>query len=94
MELIWPASGAIPVPGPAAIVSGTKKQAQAQQFLNWLLSSAGQQFLVSLGYSPVSPDAAAGVYPAGIHAPLSVDLQQALKNKQDILDQFASIFPH
>jgi len=93
VELIWPASGAIPVPGPAGIVKSTKKQAAAQQFIDWLLSSNGQKFLVSLGYSPVSPDAAAGVYPPGLHAPLGVDLAQALAKKQDTLDQFAAIFP-
>lgn len=94
VELIWPASGTIPVPGPAGIVRGTKKEAAAHQFVDWLLSSTGQTFLVGLGYSPVSPDATAGVYPAGIHAPLPVDLKQALDKKQDTLDQFASIFPH
>lgn len=93
IELVWPASGAIPVPGPAAVVKGSKHDAAAKAFIEWLLSPAGQQLLVSLGYSPVSSDAAAGVYPPGLHAPITIDLKQALDQKQQILDSFASIFP-
>lgn len=94
VELVWPASGAIPVPAPVGIVKGTKHEEGARQFIEWLLSSDGQKTLVGLGYTPVQPALAAATYPPNIHAPLPVDLAGALAQKQQILDDFSAIFPH
>jgi iron(III) transport system substrate-binding protein len=93
LDLIWPAAGAVPVPGPAAVVRGTARRAGAQQFIDWLLSTPGQQLLGSIGYTPVSPALAAAAFPERGKTALSVDVKQALTRKQEILDQFAAIFP-
>jgi len=94
VEMIWPASGAIPVPAPVGIVKGTKHEEGARQFIEWLLSDDGQKTLIGLGYTPVRPALAAGVYPANVPPPLPVDLKAALDQKQQILDSFSQIFPH
>jgi iron(III) transport system substrate-binding protein len=94
VEMIWPASGAVPVPAPVGIVKGTKHEEGARQFIEWLLSDDGQKTLISLGYTPVRPALAASVYPANVPPPLPVDLKAALDQKQQLLDSFSQIFPH
>ncbi|HLY64976.1 MAG TPA: extracellular solute-binding protein, partial [Chloroflexota bacterium] len=88
VEMVWPASGAIPVPAPVGIVKG-HDSAAAKAFVDWLISPQGQATSVQLGYAPAygSSDAV----PAGTKT-TSVDWDQLAKNRDTILSTWKSIF--
>lgn len=88
VKIVWPTSGAIPVPAPASVVSG-HESVPTEAFMDWLFTPDGQKALVQLGYAPVigQSDAVPG------NAKLvSVDWSQIAAQRDQILQQFQSIF--
>jgi iron(III) transport system substrate-binding protein len=85
----WPASGAIPVPAPVAVVKG-HESAASQAFADWLLSDAGQAVLVKLGYAPLRGTSDAVPATAKL---VSVDWSQIASERDATIAQFKAIFP-
>jgi iron(III) transport system substrate-binding protein len=93
ITIVWPTSGSVPVPAPVGLSAGAKNQAAGKAFVDWLLTRAGQQEIVSLGYVPAVPGTPAGaLIPAGAKQ-LSVDWATFGAQKDAILKQFHMIFP-
>lgn len=88
IEMVFPASGAIPVPAPAAVVKG-RESAVAKGFVDWLLSGPGQAQLVKFGYTPAIGSAA--VLPPNAKI-VDVDWIKVGNEREQILDKFRSIF--
>lgn len=89
VQIVWPTSGAIPVPAPAALVKGAKNAAVAGDFLNWLLTSDGQAELVKLGYTPAV--GADKVLPAGTKV-VTVPFSDLVSQRDSILASFTKVF--
>lgn len=89
VQIVWPTDGAIPVPAPVAIVAGHNTPA-SQKFVNWLLSSQGQQEVVKLGYAPAI--GSSDLVPSGTKL-VNVDWATQTSQRDQTLSQFKSIFP-
>lgn len=88
VQIVWPASGAIPVPAPAAMVKGHDSQV-AKDFLDWLLTADGQTALAKLGYTPAL--GAAQVLPAGTKI-ATVPYSDLVSKRDSILAAFTKVF--
>lgn len=88
VNIVWPASGAIPVPAPAAMVKGDTNPV-ARNFLVWLLTDAGQQALSAAGLSPSL--VTSGSLPAGTKI-VTVPYQQLVSQRSQILGDFTKVF--
>ena len=88
VTVVWPTSGDIPVPAPAAMVKSSDS-AVAKDFLDWLLTSDGQAELVKLGYTPaIGADA---VLPADTKV-VTVPFQDLVSQRTAILNSFTKVF--
>ena len=56
LAIVWPSEGAISVPSPIAIIKGTKNPDGSKAFVDYVLSKAGQEFLVKQEVIPVRGD--------------------------------------
>ncbi|MCS7003106.1 MAG: extracellular solute-binding protein, partial [Dehalococcoidia bacterium] len=89
VQVVWPTSGAVPVPAPVGLVRGRGESVVGRAFVDWLVSPEGQQELEKLGYVPVVGQTAA--IPA--NARLSqVDWTRISREREQILETFRSIF--
>lgn len=86
--MVWPATGTIAVPAPVALVKGHDSPA-AKAFVDWLLSPAGQQEAVKLGYAPAYGQSDA--IPSGTKF-IDVNFAQLDKDRDKVLETFKSIF--
>lgn len=87
MVLVWPASGAIAVYSPIAVVD-TSTAPAAQAFIDHVLSVPGQEAIASTGWQPVRADVA-WEYGGPV---LVVDWSEAFDRQDELLDTYASIF--
>lgn len=87
VQIVWPASGAIPVPAPAAMVKG-HDSAVAKDFLDWLLTDDGQSTLGKLGYTTLSGSTA---LPAGTKV-ATVPFSDLVSQRDSILSSFTKVF--
>ena len=90
VQIVWPSSGTIPVPATAGLIKGHDSSKVAKDFLDWLLSSDGQQELVKLGYAPVLDDTS-GAVPADAKV-VSVPYQNLVSQRDSILSAFTQVF--
>ncbi|MFI5266966.1 MAG: extracellular solute-binding protein [Chloroflexota bacterium] len=88
VDMVWPASGTVPVPAPVALVKGHDSPA-AKAFVDWLISADGQATSVKLGYAPAYGQSDA--VPAGAKT-LNPDWAKLRKDRDQILQTFKSIF--
>lgn len=88
IQLVWPASGAIAVYSPAAIVEGSPDAAAAQVFLDFLVSPAGQSAIAASGWQPVLP----GVEWPSQGAAVSPDWPTLFGTQSDLLEGYRAIF--
>jgi iron(III) transport system substrate-binding protein len=86
VDMIWPSSGTITVPAPAATVKG-KESEITRAFLTWLLSDAAQSVFAKSGLSAVAGSAA-----GASHAELAVDWATLTSGRNAIISQFNQIF--
>jgi iron(III) transport system substrate-binding protein len=92
IQIVWPASGSVPVPAPVGVTANAQNPAAARAFFDWLLSPAGQNEMVTLGYVPAVPGTeATALIPAGTKQ-LAVDWTALGSQKDSILKQFHDIF--
>lgn len=88
VDMVWPGSGAVPVPAPVALVKG-HDSATAKAFIDWLISADGQATAVKLGYAPAYGPSDA--VPEGVKM-LDPDWAKLQKDRDQILQTFKSIF--
>jgi iron(III) transport system substrate-binding protein len=88
VDMVWPTSGAIPVPAPVALVKG-RDSAAAKSFVDWLISPDGQATSVKLGYAPAY--GASNAVPAGTKY-IDVNWAQLGKDRDKILEMFKTTF--
>ncbi|MCG7624642.1 ABC transporter substrate-binding protein [Epibacterium sp. Ofav1-8] len=94
VEFVFPEEGVSYVTEPVAIMSSAKNVEAAQSFVDFVLSEAGQDLVLDMGYIPARNDM--GV-PAGFPARDSIKLMdfdpaEALKNAEANKEKFAEIF--
>ena len=88
VDMVWPASGTVPVPAPVALVKG-HDSAVARAFVDWLISADGQATSVKLGYAPAYGPSDA--VPVGTKT-MDVDWAKLQKDRDQILQTFKGIF--
>jgi len=88
VDMVWPGSGAIPVPAPVALVKG-RDSAAVKAFVDWLISADGQATSVKLGYAPAYGQSEA--VPAGTKT-IDVNWPQLQRDRDKVLQTFKSIF--
>ena len=86
VDMIWPSSGTITVPAPAALIKG-KQSALAQGFLAWLLTDPAQAVFAKSGLSAVT-----GASAGPSHPELPVDWASLTSNRNAIIQHFNQIF--
>ena len=89
VELVWPTSGAIAMYGPVGVVAGSKNEAAARAFVEFLLSPDGQRVLGEAGQEPILPDSG-GPAPGGKQ--VRPDWPAVFGQQQQLLDQYQAIF--
>jgi iron(III) transport system substrate-binding protein len=88
IALVWPASGAIAIYSPIAVVAASDDVGAADSFVDYTLSSAGQALIGGTGWQPVVGDG--GPRPEG--AQVSPDWARMFGRQQDLLDAYRAIF--
>lgn len=94
VEFVFPAEGVSYVTEPVAILAGTDNLSGAQKFVDFLLSEAGQQLVVDMGYIPARNGMAS---PEGFPAREAIKLMafdpaKALADTEANKARFAEIF--
>lgn len=56
IQFVYPEENAVVIYGPMAIMQGTKNEAAAKVFYDWVLSAEGQQVLADAGATPIRSD--------------------------------------
>jgi iron(III) transport system substrate-binding protein len=88
LQLIWPDPGAIALYSPAAVVDGSDHAGAAATFVDFLVSTEGQQAIARTGWQPVRDDVA---WPdAG--PVVTVDWPAVSAHQSQLLDEFYAIF--
>ncbi|UTW11640.1 ABC transporter substrate-binding protein [Marinobacterium rhizophilum] len=94
LKFVFPAEGSSLVTEPVAIMQGAKNPAAAKKFVDFVLSSDGQQLVAQQGYLPARNDVDA---PAGFPARdqirlLPFDAAKALKDAEANKRRFSELF--
>jgi iron(III) transport system substrate-binding protein len=89
VELVWPASGAVAMYGPVAVVDGSDQPAAAQAFVEYLLSADGQGVLGRAGQEPVLANSG-GPRPAGVQ--VRPEWSAVFGRQEELLERYRGIF--
>lgn len=92
--VVYPEEGVPVITEPAAIVAGTPNLEAAQAFIDFLVSEAGQQLTVDLGYLPLSDAVAppAGFRPLSEFTVLEADAADLAATREADKERFAELF--
>ncbi len=86
--LAWPASGAVAVYSPIAVVEGSEASTTARAFVNYVLGAEAQQAIADTGWQPIRTDVS---WPErGSH--VAVDWAGAFDRQDELLDAYRAIF--
>lgn len=88
LDLIWPASGAIAIYSPIAVVSESDSIDLAKDFVDFTLGLDAQRAIASTGWQPVRSDVKWETSGASV----TFDWASAFDHQQELLDQYRSIF--
>jgi iron(III) transport system substrate-binding protein len=88
IQLVWPASGAIAVYSPAAVVAGSQDEAAARTFIDFVVSPAGQAAIAASGWQPVLP----GVEWTSQGTSVSPDWPALFGQQSTLLEGYRAIF--
>jgi iron(III) transport system substrate-binding protein len=93
VDYVWPEDGAVSIPSPVAITSGSKNLDGAKAFVDFCVSKTGQQLMVRDGVIPVRPDVAPpeGMPTADQINMLPIPWQWAADNASEIRETFEKI---
>ncbi|HLT97170.1 MAG TPA: ABC transporter substrate-binding protein [Acidimicrobiia bacterium] len=95
VEVVYPEEGVLGITEPVAILEGAQNRAAAEALVDYILSEAGQQLAVELGYTPLRE----GVEPpAGLPTVDELDLIQPddlgelIETREDEVRRFIELF--
>lgn len=92
IEVIFPESGTVIAPRPAMILNWSKNQDEAKQFIDYMLSDAGQAIVASANLMPARADIAANRPLISDLNILAIDAEAVYAGRQDTLAAFGTIF--
>jgi iron(III) transport system substrate-binding protein len=92
VEVIFPASGTIIAARPTLILKWSKQQGEAEKFVDYMLSDAGQAMMAKDQLMPARTDIPADRLLIKDLPLLPIDDKQIASQRKQILDQFAAIF--
>ncbi len=89
VQMIWPASGAITMYSPIAVLESTEAAEAAESFVNFVLDVEGQEAIAGTGWQPVHPD----VEGPPIGGPqVTPDWDAAFERRDELLEEYRAIF--
>ncbi len=88
IQVVWPASGAIAIYSPIAVVAANDNVDAARDFVDFTIAPDGQQAIADSGWQPASP---AVTWPEGGQT-RSVDWAAAFGRQDELLGGYRSIF--
>lgn len=92
IEVIFPASGTVIAPRPAMILNWSKNQDEAKQFIDYMLSDAGQAIVAATNLMPARADIPANRPLIGDLNILTIDTEAVYAGREATLASFAAIF--
>ncbi|WHH58757.1 ABC transporter substrate-binding protein [Petroclostridium sp. X23] len=94
VELVYPKEGVPAITEPVGIVKGTKNEATAKAFVDFVLSEEGQQLAVEMGYTPIREgvNAPEGLKSVKEMKVITADIQELYKARDEDKKQFEGIF--
>lgn len=92
IEVIFPASGTVIAPRPAMILNWSKNQEEAKQFIDYMLSDAGQTIVAAANLMPARSDIEANRPLIGDLNILQIDSKAVYAGRGETLATFGGIF--
>lgn len=92
IEVIFPASGTVIAPRPAMILNWSDNQDEAKQFIDYMLSDAGQAIVAATNLMPARADIAANRPLISDLNILGIDAEAVYAGREDTLAAFAGVF--
>lgn len=92
IEVIFPASGTVIAPRPAMILNWSKNQDEAKQFIDYMLSDAGQAIVADANLMPARTDIAANRPLISDLKILPIDAEAVYAGREATLGAFSAIF--
>lgn len=94
VDVVFPSEGVPVITEPAAIVAGTPNLEAARAFIDFLVSEAGMQLTVDLGYLPLSDavEPPAGFTPLSSLTVLDADAEALAASREADKERFAELF--
>ncbi|MBA2557230.1 MAG: extracellular solute-binding protein [Chloroflexi bacterium] len=89
VEMVWPASGAIAMYSPIAVLTDSDNPAAAEAFVETVLSTDGQEAIADTGWQPVREDVAG---PPVEGSQVTPDWPAAFDRQEELLEEYRSIF--
>lgn len=90
VRLVWPASGAVTIYSPIAVVQASDNRSVAESFVEFTLGTAGQDLIATTGWQPARVGVSGGPQPDGTQ--VSVDWDAVAADRQDLLEEYQDIF--
>ncbi|MCA1736064.1 MAG: extracellular solute-binding protein [Actinobacteria bacterium] len=88
ISMVWPASGAVAIYSPIAVVNSSTVGA-AEAFVDHVLSLAGQEAIAATGWQPIRSDVA---WNESGGSAIAVDWTAAFDRQEELLADYAAIF--
>lgn len=92
VEVIFPASGTVIAPRPAMIMNWSQNQDEAKQFIDYMLSDAGQTIVAATNLMPARADIAANRPLISDLNILAIDAEAVYAGREETLAAFSGIF--
>ncbi len=94
VDVVYPTEGVPVITEPVGIVSGTPNLEAARAFVDFLVSGAGQQLAVDLGYLPLSDaiEPPSGFLPLSSITVLTADAADLASTREADKERFAELF--
>ena len=89
IEIVWPEPGAIVMYSPIAIFASAGEPAAAEDFVDFVLSRAGQEAIAETGWQPIRADVAWEMEGGPIVTPSWPDV---FDRQEELLDRYREIF--
>lgn len=91
IEVVWPSPGAIALYSPIGTVKGSANATFAHQFVEYVLSPAGQKVIGKTGWPPVLAGAGGPAIPKNAHT-VTPNWAQLFTGQKDLLHRYQAIF--
>jgi iron(III) transport system substrate-binding protein len=91
VDVVWPEPGAVAIPGPVALATGSADSQVAKDFITFAVSEEGQGVLGESGAYPTRPGVAGPTIPDGAPT-VSPDWAAIAADKDAILGEYQQVF--